>query len=82
MELLQTNKPEVSKECAVLKNRTLSLVNEGYVCRVYYNKPDMFFASLRHKHNGTEIIISGKPCENYFSQSRNDKMIIVKQPII
>ena len=82
MELIANNKPEVSKECAVLKNRTLSLINEGYVLRVYFNKPELFFASLRHKHNGNEIIISGKPCDNYFSQTRNGKAVVVKQPIL
>lgn len=82
MELLRNNKPEVSKECAVLKSRTLSLVDEGYVCRVYWNKPELFLARLKHRHNGSEIVISGVPCQNYFSQTRNGQKVIDKQPIL
>ena len=82
MELLRNNKPEVSKVCAVLRNRTLSLIDEGYVCRVYWNEPELFLARLKHCHNGSEIVISGVPCKNYFSQTRNGRKVIDKQPIL
>lgn len=82
MELHSNNQPDVSKECAALKSRTLSLVDEGYACVVYWCKPELFLARLRHHHNGNEIVISGVPCQNYFSQTRNGRKVIDKQPIL
>lgn len=82
MELLNNNQREASKECVVLRNRTLTLCAEGYMCVVYWNTPELFLARLRHRHNGNEIVISGVPCQNYFSQTRNGQKVIDKQPIL
>lgn len=70
------------KASAVLFDRALSLVNEGYIFRVSSNSPTLTFYKLVHRSNGNEIIIKGSPLDNWFSQSKNGKVVINHQPIV
>lgn len=70
------------KTSAVLLDRALSLVNEGYIFRVLSNSPNLTFYKLVHRSNGNEIIIKGSPLDNWFSQTKNGKVVINHQPII
>lgn len=70
------------KTSAVLFGRALSLVEEGYIFRVRWTSPTLSFYKLVHRSNGNEIIIKGSPLDNWFSQTKNGKVVINHQPII
>lgn len=76
----QSDKP-MSKECAVLRDRTLSFVSEGYIVRVMYNTPTLFVSRLVHQYNGNEITITGFPSENWYQQKMNGREVISHAPI-
>lgn len=78
---MQTNDKPMSKECAVLRDRALSFVNEGYVIRVMYNTPTLFVSRLVHQYNGNEITITGFPRENWYQQKMNGREVIAHAPI-
>lgn len=70
------------KTSAVLFNRARSLVDEGYIFRVISTSPALTFYKLVHRSNGNEIVIKGSPLDNWFTQSKNGKVVINHQPII
>lgn len=70
------------KTSAVLFNRARSLVDEGYIFRVISTSPTLTFYKLVHRSNGNEIVIKGSPLDNWFTQSKNGKVVINHQPII
>jgi len=70
------------KKSAVLLNRALSLVDEGYIFRIKSNSPTLTFYKLVHRSNGNEIIIKGSPLDNWFTQTKNGKVVINHQPIV
>lgn len=70
------------KKSAVLFNRALSLVDEGYIFRVMSNSPSLTIYKLVHRSNGNEIIIKGSPLDNWFTQTKNGKIVINHQTII
>lgn len=70
------------KTSAVLFNRARSLVDEGYIFRVISTSPTLTFYKLVHRSNGNEIVIKGSPLDNWFTQSKNGKVVINRQPIV
>ena len=70
------------KKSAVLFNRALSLVDEGYIFRVISNSPTLTFYKLVHRSNGNEIVIKGSPLDNWFTQTKNGKVVLNHQPIV
>lgn len=70
------------KTSAVLFDRARSLVEEGYIFRVISTSPTLTFFKLVHRYNGNEIVIKGSPLDNWFTQSKNGKVVINHQPIV
>lgn len=70
------------KTSAVLFDHARSLVNEGYIFRVISTSPTFTFYKLAHRSNGNEIIIKGSPIDNWFTQTKNGKIVINHQPIV
>lgn len=69
------------KECAVLHDRAVSFLDEGYMLMHEYNTPTLYVARLRHHYNGNEITIAGVPTENWFQQKINGRVVINHQQI-
>lgn len=70
------------KTSAILFERARSLVDEGYIFRVVSSSPTLTFYKLVHSSNGNEIVIKGSPLDNWFTQSKNGKIVINHQPIV
>lgn len=70
------------KTSAVLFDRARSLVDEGYIFRVRSSSPTLTFYKLVHRSNGNEIVIIGSPLDNWFTQTKNGKVVINHQPIV
>ena len=70
------------KTSAVLFDRARSLVDEGYIFRVVSSSPTLTFYKLVHRSNGNVIVIMGSPLDNWFTQSKNGKVVINHQPIV
>lgn len=70
------------KTSAVLFDRARSLVDEGYIFRVISTSPTLAFYKLVHRSNGNEIVIKGSPLNNWFTQTKNGKVVINHQPIV
>lgn len=70
------------KTSAVLFDRALSLVDEGYIFRVISTSPTLTFYKMVHRSNGNEIVIKGSPLDNWFTQTKNGKVVINHQPIV
>lgn len=69
------------KACAVLRDRTTSFFDEGYMLMHEYNTPSLYVARLRHHYNGNEVTITGYPTENWFQQKINGRVVIKRQQI-
>lgn len=70
------------KTGVVLYDRARSLIDEGYIFRVISCSPTLTFYKLVHRSNGNEIIIKGSPLDNWFTQTKNGKVVINHQPIV
>ena len=70
------------KTSAILFDRARSLVAEGYIFRVMSSSPTLTFYKMVHHSNGNEIIIKGSPLDNWFTQTKNGKVVINHQPIV
>lgn len=69
------------KECAVLHDRAISFLGEGYMLMHEHNTPTLYVARLRHHFNGNEVTITGFPTENWFQQKVNGRTVITHQQI-
>ena len=70
------------KASAVLFDRARSLIDEGYIFRVISCSPTFTFYKMVHRSNGNEIIIKGSPLDNWFTQTKNGKVVINHQTIV
>lgn len=70
------------KAGAVLFDRARSLIEEGYIFRVVSSSPTLTFYKLVHRSNGNVIIIKGSPIGNWFTQTKNGKVVINNQHIV
>lgn len=73
---------EVLRRRAVLRNRARSLCDEGYFFVLESDSSELYIAKLRHRSNGSYILIKGYPIRNEYTQKKDNVVTVEQAKII